>query len=54
MEDPQGSVIAGGNNINAFQKVYLGERYTHNNGISCLSVLKVEPFNLLSLMINYG
>uniref|UniRef100_UPI0036D3A166 hypothetical protein n=1 Tax=Streptomyces mirabilis TaxID=68239 RepID=UPI0036D3A166 len=54
LEDPQGNVIAGGNNINSFQKVYLGERSTHNNGVNGLYVLKVESRNLLSLMINYG
>ncbi|QWP77065.1 hypothetical protein J5226_01265 [Lysobacter sp. K5869] len=54
LEDPQGNVIAGGNNINSFQKVYLGERSTHNNGVNGLYVLKVESRNLLSLTLNYG
>lgn len=54
LEDPQGNVIAGGNNISSFQKTYLGERSTRNNGVNGLYVLKVESRNLLSLMINYG
>lgn len=54
LEDPQGNVIAGGNNISAFQKVYLGERSTRNNGVNGLYVLKVESRNLLSLTLNYG
>lgn len=54
LEDPQGNVIAGGNNINSFQKVYLGDRGARNGGVNGLYVLKVESRNLLSLMINYG
>lgn len=54
LEDPQGNVVAGGNNINSFQKVYLGDRGARNGGVNGLYVLKVESRNLLSLMINYG
>ncbi|UJB20669.1 MULTISPECIES: hypothetical protein [Lysobacter] len=54
LEDPQGNVVAGGNNISSFQKVYLGEKSTRNNGVSGLWVLKVESRNLLSLSLPYG
>ncbi|MGH8081526.1 MAG: hypothetical protein ACREP7_13210 [Lysobacter sp.] len=54
LEDPQGNVIAGGNNVSSFQKVYLGERSTRNNGANGLWKLKVESRNLLSLSLPYG
>lgn len=54
LEDPQGNVVAGGNNISSFQKVYLGERSTRNDGIHGLWKLKVETRNLLTLVVPYG
>ncbi|QWF15498.1 hypothetical protein [Lysobacter capsici] len=54
LEDPQGNVVAGGNNVSSFQKVYLGERSTRNDGAHGLWKLKVETRNLLSLPVNYG
>ncbi|WP_408952449.1 hypothetical protein [Lysobacter sp. Hz 25] len=54
LEDPQGNVVAGGNNISSFQKVYLGERSTRNNGVNGLWVLKVESRGLLALSLSYA
>lgn len=54
LEDPQGNVVAGGNNVSSFGKVYLGERSTRNDGVNGLWKIKVETRNLLSLVVPYG
>ncbi|MEI2453729.1 MULTISPECIES: hypothetical protein [Lysobacter] len=54
LEDPQGNVVAGGNDISSFQKVYLGERSTRNDGANGLWVLKVESRGLLALLLSYS
>lgn len=55
LEDPQGNVVAGGDGVFSFGKVYLGERSTRNNGVNGLWKLKVESNNpLILLPINYS
>ena len=42
LKDPQGNIVAGGNDVTSFGEVYLGERSTRNNGINGLWTLEVE------------
>jgi len=42
LKDPQGNVVAGGNNVTSFGEVYLGERSTRNSGQNGLWTLEVE------------
>lgn len=54
LEDPLGNVVAGGNNVTSFGKVYLGERSTRNNGVNGLWKIKVETRTIIGLAVNYS
>jgi hypothetical protein len=42
LKDPDGNIVAGGNDVQSFGEVYLGERSTRNNGVNGLWTLEVE------------